>query len=83
MRVDYFAQRTLHINNMEVPLGTRIATVEVPDGIPLEKAVNAIAVGHATPDPVPSGAGGQDKKKEPSALETAGEVKIVDEGHDR
>lgn len=62
-RVDYFAQRPLTINNVEVPLGQKIATIEVPDGIPIDKAVNAIAVGHATPDvPAKVAVDGQEKK---------------------
>jgi len=46
----FFAQRPLTINGGEIRPGDLVAEVNPAPGIPLERAVNAIACGHATPE---------------------------------
>lgn len=48
MKADFYAQRPLTINHKDVAVGELVASVETAGGIPVEKALNAIASGHAT-----------------------------------
>lgn len=47
MKHDFYTTRPTSIGNVERPAGTLIATVEVPGGVPIANALNAIAGGHA------------------------------------
>ena len=50
MKTDFYAQRPLEIDNKTMKTGALIATVETPAGVPLDRALAAIAGGHATPE---------------------------------
>jgi hypothetical protein len=64
MKHEFYTTRPTAIGNVERPAGTLVATVEVPEGVPVEKALAAIAGGHAV-DGRPQQAEARAKKPAP------------------
>lgn len=75
----YFAQRDLVIDGNEIKRGDVVADVTPAAGIPLERAVAAIANGHATASPPDGEAPAKAvRKPEPPAPPAAVPVDRVD-----
>lgn len=56
MKHEFRLVRPAYINKRELPVGALVATVETPEGVPVERALAAIAGGHAVesaPPPAP------------------------------